>query len=125
MDQPLLSIFFPMARKSVESSAAYYIIVSHCSYVLFVQYSSVGGMSHYRSGHVHLPLPGKLWYSYHFIVHFDAKGFSPIPNCFYTIIVIYLGLRYLEAFFGLLITIMCGMFGWMVSNSIHCDPYSS
>ena len=26
-----------------------------------------------------------------------------------------LGLRYLEAFFGLLITVMCVMFGWMVS----------
>ena len=26
------------------------------------------------------------------------------------------GLRYLEAFFGLLITIMCAMFGWMVSH---------
>lgn len=25
------------------------------------------------------------------------------------------GLRYLEAFFGMLITIMCVMFGWMVS----------
>lgn len=26
------------------------------------------------------------------------------------------GLRYLEGFFGILITIMCGMFGWMVSH---------
>ena len=26
-----------------------------------------------------------------------------------------LGLRYLEAFFGMLITLMCVMFGWMVS----------
>ena len=26
-----------------------------------------------------------------------------------------LGLRYLEAFFGVLITLMCVMFGWMVS----------
>ena len=26
------------------------------------------------------------------------------------------GLRYLEAFFGLLIAVMCGMFGWMVSR---------
>ena len=25
-----------------------------------------------------------------------------------------LGLRYLEAFFGMLIAVMCGMFGWMV-----------
>ena len=26
-----------------------------------------------------------------------------------------IGLRYLEAFFGMLIAVMCGMFGWMVS----------
>ena len=26
-----------------------------------------------------------------------------------------IGLRYLEAFFGMLITVMCVMFGWMVS----------
>ena len=30
---------------------------------------------------------------------------------------IHTGLRYLEAFFGLLIAIMCGMFGWMVSSN--------
>ena len=40
------------------------------------------------------------------------------------------GLRYLEAFFGMLITVMCGMFGWMVrilcneSYLINCFPSS-
>ncbi len=49
------------------------------------------------------------------------------PNyvCFDMNIVFFLsGLRYLEAFFGLLIAVMCGMFGWMVStcrwSCVHC-----
>ena len=33
------------------------------------------------------------------------------------------GLRYLEAFFGMLITVMCVMFGWMVSFEINNNPH--
>ena len=82
---------------------------------VFVQDPAVGGVSHHRCRYIHFPLPRELW---SVLKSGGVVGgvVDPAGDHFFGVDFPPSGLRYLEAFFGVLIAIMCGMFGWMVKQ---------